>query len=74
MKVTRSVRLPLQVPMDGGQGHYRWILASELADSLNRLVGTLPAQARVEAVIREMVGTYLAFVWDEELPAAAERS
>src|SRR5262245_37823811 len=69
MKVTRSVRIALQAPVEGGQGHYGWILASQLADTLNRLLPTMPPQARVEAVIREMMGTYLAFVWEEELPA-----
>jgi len=67
MKVIRSVRIPLQMPAAGGQGLQQWILATELATILNRLVETLPTEARVEAVIREMAGTYLAFVWEEEI-------
>lgn len=76
MKITRSVRIPLLLPDEGAPGYtapigHRWILASELADSLNTLVGTLPPEARFEGVVREMNTTYLALVWDEELPERA---
>lgn len=91
MKVTRQAHVLLYVPIKGGgltqHGGFaqaRPLLATELVDALNRLVPTLPPDARVEPSLHDprwgpvphtdprAIGGALLFSWEEELPAAAE--
>lgn len=88
MKVTRQARLYLSVPVEGGYfGQARPLLATELLDAVNRLVATLPSDARIEPSLQPdprwgphaqpdprwgMGGAALVFSWEENLPSAAE--
>lgn len=76
MKVIKKVYVPLA---ERSQGPYpytpspRGVLASELADTLNRLVPTLPPDAFVEPILAPqhpgmMGGQSLVLAWYEELP------